>query len=103
MWCVHSVPLLEIILTLTNIACLPLLRPLLNKVAENRSTIFATQTRWFTTRSQSWSFENNVDEIPLSQVISDGNHVLSAPSPLLVSGLTTPRNTIRSTECFSVY
>lgn len=68
-------------------------------MVENRNTIFSLQTRLFAGRG----VENNVDEIPLTQVISDGSYVLSPPLPLLVSGFTTPRDTIRSTERFSLY
>jgi hypothetical protein len=98
-WCAHSLPLLETILTPTDIACLLLLRPLLIKVIANRRTIASLQPRWFATRD----VETNADEMPLGQVMSDCNCMLSPPLPLLVSGSTTPRNTIRSTEHFSVH
>jgi hypothetical protein len=100
MWCVYCFPLRETVLTPTKIACLPLLRPLLKNVAENRSTVYSSQARWFSTRSR--SVGNNVDEVPLTQVVSDVNHMLLPLSPLLISGSTTPRNTMRSTERFSV-
>jgi hypothetical protein len=54
----------ETTLTPMNIACLPLLRPLVKTVVENRTFIFSLQTSWFASRS----IENDMDEIPLRQL-----------------------------------
>jgi hypothetical protein len=51
----------ETIVTPENLACLPLLKPLIKTVIESRTNISSRQSRWFASRS----VENDVEEMPL--------------------------------------
>lgn len=51
----------ETVVTPANLACLPLLKPLIKAVVEGRTNISSTQSRWFASRNA----ENDVEEMPL--------------------------------------